>query len=104
MVMPQLLVTSSCIAPPIDPTRTFSAPYEGWKFDEIDATLEDITYVFERDDGVLKQMRVLFRRTAFDADNFQIVLADSLGGSLDDGFYRYYFASQVRLHSVQAVH
>ena len=92
----RLLVTApQCVAVPIDPVISFSAPYKPFGFDMVSGALVDVWRTLERDDGILPQMRVILRRAALGSDDFQIMLGDSLGGILNSGFYRYYFASPV---------
>lgn len=96
MVMPKLLVTApACVALPISSNLSFSGPYAAYPYDAVSGTAIVVWRVFKRDDGVLPQMRVLFRRTAPDSDDFQIVLGDALGGILSDAFFRAYFVSPV---------
>lgn len=86
MVMPRLLIDTTCTAPAVDPARTFSAPYVAFHYDAYSQMVTDVWIAFQRDDGVLPQMRLLLKRTAPDADDFRLVLASAVSDTFASWF------------------
>ena len=91
MVGPALLVTTNCVAPTVDTTRSFAGPYVQTRQDTDAGDITVYWRAFARNDGQLMQMRVLITRMDPLGDTFVVQLGVPSGNPYSN--YTVFFTS-----------